>query len=469
MIYQTPQQYYFRLHHVRPRFKSNVEDVLFFVANELAKIPKLPKDEFKEYANNAIRLFPNNAISTQKTIDNWRTEIAALFGFIQKDSTNKTAWAGAMASKLAEEQDLVQFFKYFLFYFQYPGGHLKTHKVKELIENGVKFKPAQYILRLLETGEKMTGKRFGISKAELTHVVFNDLRVTRDNIAPNQIVNTILENRQQKLEYIWDGDIIRYAGDIIDYMILANLLVNHNSSLYYINWSEKETITAFTESKIYFDKYDIFYNQNVNLILLKQLEDDWFNYVNQRLDDTLFKTDILQFLGLDKATYQLLIDTSIEGIQNTLDTLDSTKAIGDLGENLIIGHECTRLKLGNRQDLIHLVKKIPNIFAIGYDIKSFELNGIQRLIEVKTTISSNTLHFYNFHLTTNEWNAAESYNDRYFVYRLMISKYDKKLFIIQNPVAQYKQNNLKMSPRNGADIVFDNKAGTWENLLLWKS
>ena len=127
------------------------------------------------------------------------------------------------------------------------------------------------------------------------------------------------------------------------------------------------------------------------------------------------------------------------------------------------------LKLGNREDLIHLVKRISTIFAVGYDVKSVELTELQRLIEVKTTISGKTLNFYNFHLTPNEWNTADSFGDRYFVYRLMLSKFDKKLFIIQNPVSQYKKDNLKMSPRDGADIIFNEKTGNWEELLLWKN
>ena len=79
---------------------------------------------------NAIRLYTGNATKKDKTIDNWRTEIAALFGFIEEDNVNKIAKAGTIAIKLSEEQDLIQFFKYFLFYFQYPGGHIKSNKLK---------------------------------------------------------------------------------------------------------------------------------------------------------------------------------------------------------------------------------------------------------------------------------------------------------------------------------------------------
>ncbi len=66
----------------------------------------------------------------------------------------------------------------------------------------------------------------------------------------------------------------------------------------------------------------------------------------------------------------------------------TTKDIGDIGESLVHGHECMRMKLGGREDLIHLIKRIPTQFAVGYDISSVELNECKRYIEVKTTISS---------------------------------------------------------------------------------
>ena len=47
MKYSIPNDFYFRLHHVRPRFKNDVESVLLFMANEISKIPSLPKEDFK--------------------------------------------------------------------------------------------------------------------------------------------------------------------------------------------------------------------------------------------------------------------------------------------------------------------------------------------------------------------------------------------------------------------------------------
>ena len=468
-MYKTPHQYYFRLHQVRPRFKSDIENVLLYVANEISKLGEQSLDDFNQNLFNAIRLYAGNATKTNKTIDNWRTEISALFGFIEEDNISKTAKTGIIAQKLADEQDLVQFFKYFLFYFQYPGGHIKSHKLKEVIDVGIKFKPTQYFLKVLSIGERYTKKRFHINKAEATHFIYNDLRVTRDNCDPIEVVERILQARENNKELNWKGDVIRYAGDILDYMVIADLLVNHANE-YYINWGDRETITAFLESKLWFCSYDYLYGTDFNINILKPIEDDWFKFVNKDLGKDLFKTDVLNYLGIEEDIYAILVENAIEDLEDEFDpnNVKNTKEIGDFGENLIVGHESMRIKQGGREDLIHLIKKIPTSFAVGYDIQSVELDRRKRYIEVKSTISNKSLNFNNFHLTPNEWDTADTLRDAYFVYRLMISKKERKLFIIKDPVGKYKNEEIRMTPRNGADIIFTENSGEWKELLIWK-
>ncbi len=48
-------------------------------------------------------------------------------------------------------------FKVFLYNFQYPGAHIKPKNVLEQIENGIHFKPAQYILKLLKFANREGG------------------------------------------------------------------------------------------------------------------------------------------------------------------------------------------------------------------------------------------------------------------------------------------------------------------------
>lgn len=163
-----------------------------------------------------------------------------------------------------------------------------------------------------------------------------------------------------------------------------------------------------------------------------------------------------------------------ENINTTLQSnksFDNTKEIGDIGECLVYGHECMRLVKSGRKDLVHLVNRIPTQFAVGYDIISVETDSeLKRYIEVKTTISSKPLDFNKVHMTKNEWNTANTERNRYYIYRLMISKNYVKLFLLQNPVGLYKDDKIQMIPENGANISFDsNKVGKFEELLTWRN
>ena len=470
MEYTIPKQYYFRIHHPRPRFKNDVENVLIYVAENISKLDPMPESDFAQRLNQAIYGYPGNAHKELKTINNWRTEISSLFGFVQHHD-NDIAEAGLRAKELAENGDLVAFFKTYLYSFQYPGAHIKSHAILEQIEQGIHFKPAQYILRLLTYIKKVEGTNIGLTKGEICHCIFNDLRVTRDGEDVSLVWERIKSNRKNKLTYDMTGDVIRYAGDIVDYMEIANLLNTWDSRTYYLNELENETIIKFIESKEWFSGYDrMIANRSGSLDAINSVYSDWFSYVNRDMSATDFKTDILAYIAADEQEYESLKNTGNEITQRIKSEDDfTTKDIGDMGENLVHGHECMRVKIGGREDLIHLIKRIPTQFAVGYDISSVELDERKRYIEVKTTVSSKPLHFNSVHLTRNEWNTASTTRDAYYVYRLMICKGVTKLFLLQDPVGLYKQDKINMIPNDGVDITFDPKTvGKFEDLLVWK-
>ncbi len=258
-------------------------------------------------------------------------------------------------------------------------------------------------------------------------------------------------------------------------MEIANLLVTYNGKDYYINSLENEAILKFINSNEWFDGYDTLYGKSqIDYSQINSVYDDWFRYVNRDISVTDFQTDILAFISNNAEEYNELRTRSMQLYDSVLEDTSAmkTKDIGDIGESMIHGHECQRIKNGGRDDLIHLIKRIPTQFAVGYDIQSVELDERKRYIEVKTTISMKPLHFNKVHLTPNEWNTASSTRDRYFVYRLMISKNEKKLFLIQDPVGLYKNDLIEMIPKDGADITFnanDSKVGVFEELLVWES
>ena len=467
-MYKVPEEYYFRIHHVRPRFKGDIENVLLFVATEISKIPEQSEKDFADELNNAIYRYPGNGIKEIKTINNWRTEISSLFGYYIVD--NKTTKPGKRALELAEKEDLVEAFKIFLYSFQYPGAHIKSHEILKQIEKGIHFKPAQYILKVLQAAEKDTNGRVGLSKAEICHCIFNDLRCTAGLETPEETWQRIKHNRDLDVEYDLTGDIVRYAGDIVDYMEIANLLVTHDGRFYYMNTLENEIILKFVNSTEWFSAYDSMIKIKCGTLeAINRHYTAWYNYVNRDINTTDFETDILAFIATDTDEYKQLQKNRDE-VFNLLLGADEirTKDIGDIGESLVHSHECQRIKLGGRADLIHLIKRIPTQFAVGYDIQSVELDERKRYIEVKTTISSKPLHFNKVHLTPNEWNTASTMKDRYFIYRLMISKAEKKLFVLQDPVGLYKKDVLSMIPKDGAEITFDTEtSGTFEELLSW--
>ncbi len=486
MEYRIPDDYFFRIHHIRPRFKGDIENVLIYMAEEIAAVGELPVEEFVSKVNSAIYKYPGNAHRKLKTINNWRTEISALFGFIEHSSD--TDKPGRRAIELASNQDLVECFKVFLYNFQYPGAHIKPKNVLEQIEVGIHFKPAQYILKLLKYANREGGNSVGLTKFEVCHCIFNDLRVTRNNEDVKKTWERIVNNRKNKIEYDQTGDVIRYAGDIIDYMETANLLKTYDSHMYYLNTLEEEAIIKFIESSEWFAEYDeMIENKEGTMDKVKDCVSGWFSYVNRDIEDTDFSTDILAYIASDEDELQELKDnTTTDAMGGVADLIErdnvlekriatyydnfTTKDIGDIGESLVHGHECMRIKLGGREDLIHLIKRIPTQFAVGYDISSVELDERKRYIEVKTTISSKPLHFNRVHLTKNEWNTASSTNDRYYVYRLMLSKNERKLFLLQDPVRLYKQDLIDMIPGDGAEITFDpTKVGVFEELLTWKN
>lgn len=469
--YQIPDEYFFHLRHVRPRFKNDVEEVLLYVTTSISDIEKTDKKEFESILNQLIRKFKKNETKKQKTIDNWRTEISALFALIQEKEKGFLE-PSAMAKRLTETQYLDQFFNYFLYSFQYPGGFSKPYRIKPLIQAGVKFKPCTFILNLLIEGEKLTGKPFSITAEELTQCAYYDLRVTRDGKSPEEVAKMIVEHRKEKVTYDYKyeqlkgnkdkykskGDTYRSAGDILDYMVLANLLHHKGTGYYYyLNKGNTQTIDYHLNNPQWFDGYDKLYAEaEVTNAELNPIEEKWFAYVNDFDNIEVF----LPQLDTEEAeSISELIQEYYSRIKG--DKKVPTKIIGDYGESLILVHEYLRTQdKSNRQ---HLINKIPTPLGVGYDIQSIEIEKKKRYIEVKTTKSRKAIKNNVFKLTPNEWDTAETIGEHYFIYYLVVNENEKKIFVIQDPVKQHAEQKLKVD--NNLVVKFSKSSGQWQKLL----
>lgn len=439
-MYKVPEKFYFRIHHVRPRFKSNLESVLFYMANKICQIGPLNRKEFKEKLNKEIFKFPGNSDSSEKTINNWRTEICSLFGFFIDNGTDVIS--GNIAKLLAQSGDIPRTFNYFLYKFQYPGAHIKNKAIAGQITNHIKFQPAKYILNVLDAAKKLNPEQAYISIGECTHCIFNDLRCTSINHEPfEKTWKRIINNRHQNAEYNTKGDITRYAKDILDYMTSAGLL-NHLNNSYYMNDLASKTIKQIKRSPG-FSEYDSMIETGTpSLDKIKQIKIDWFDYVND-IENISLSTDIFAYMNSTKERYNKDKENIERAIKESL-RYENTKEVGDQGESIVYKYEIDNVNKNNRQDLSHLITFIPTPLAVGYDFNSIEpSNELRRYIEVKSTISSSKLIINSFHMTPNEVRTARTVGEHYFVYRLKIMK-DKKplLTIINNPIELIKQNKL---------------------------
>ena len=472
-MYTVPSEFYFRLHHPRPRFKNDVENVLGYVAFCIAQIGRRDNEEFKNLLRDGIRRYGGNAGVAQKTIENWRTEIGALFAmYIEGDVHSSPT---QLSIDLADTSDLPAFFRGFVFSFQYPSGCLKPQVIGEMLAAGISYSPCRWLFNLLLKTDVGS-----IDKSELCHCAFNDMRVTRDHEPYDVTAARILHNRRNSVSYDSSGDVVRYAGDILDYCALAELLVECGDGRFTIDERNRDIVELFARSDVFFHGYESVRPSELKRI--RALEPSWFTHVDRSYQDqklmvmrvhevrrgarAIEDSQTVAVRTPPKATNATTDAANhVTGNTNGIDGVDVTQ-IGNCGENLVWQHECLRLENEGRPDLVHLIKRIPTNLAVGYDVKSIEADTEHdRLIEVKTTKSQKPLLFNQIHLTPNEWRAAQSSGSRYCIYRLRISKDGYRLFVIRNPAQKLRDGLISFVPRDGMDICFSKEAGEEVELL----
>jgi hypothetical protein len=112
------------------------------------------------------------------------------------------------------------------------------------------------------------------------------------------------------------------------------------------------------------------------------------------------------------------------------------RALGKAGELEILNHEKLSLKLAGRDDLAEKVQwtAIEVGDGAGYDISSFEPDGREKLIEVKTT---NGWERTPFHITRNELSIADANRDTWHLIRLWNFAREPKAYSIRPPLESH--------------------------------
>jgi len=109
------------------------------------------------------------------------------------------------------------------------------------------------------------------------------------------------------------------------------------------------------------------------------------------------------------------------------------RALGRAGEERVLAHEHGTLIAAGRTDLADRIRWVSHLDGdgAGYDIRSFDLDGSNRLIEVKTT---NGWERTPFHITRNELAVAETHRNDWRLVRLWNFAREPRAFELRPPL-----------------------------------
>jgi hypothetical protein len=112
------------------------------------------------------------------------------------------------------------------------------------------------------------------------------------------------------------------------------------------------------------------------------------------------------------------------------------RALGRAGEERVLAHESASLIAAGRTDLSERIRWVSHIDGdgAGYDILSFDTDGSDRLIEVKTT---NGWERTPFHITRNELTVAEARRHEWRVVRLWNFAREPRAFELRPPLGAH--------------------------------
>lgn len=131
--------------------------------------------------------------------------------------------------------------------------------------------------------------------------------------------------------------------------------------------------------------------------------------------------------------------------------------IGRLGESYVYEREKQKLFNCGKIDLANKVKMISHEnVAAGYDVLSFDADGQEKYIEVKTTVGTGG----SFEFTSNELAVAKKLRDNYWIYRVTrIRSKSPEIQEIQNPAKLIELHMLILKPTSFTVMKSENYDG----------
>lgn len=114
------------------------------------------------------------------------------------------------------------------------------------------------------------------------------------------------------------------------------------------------------------------------------------------------------------------------------------RSVGRAGELFVLELDARRLHEAGKKTLSKRVDHVANTQGdgLGYDVLSFEENGCERLVEVKTTAFGQLTPFF---VSRNELARSEADSDHYFLYRLFDFRDRPRVFQLPGVITGFCQ------------------------------
>ena len=111
------------------------------------------------------------------------------------------------------------------------------------------------------------------------------------------------------------------------------------------------------------------------------------------------------------------------------------RSLGEAGEAFVFQSERNRLNQAGRSDLVEQIRWVSKEDGdgAGYDIHSFALDGVTRLIEVKTTNGAARTPFF---ISRNEFELSCERPTNWCIYRVHLFAQSPRIFTLQPPLGQ---------------------------------
>lgn len=114
---------------------------------------------------------------------------------------------------------------------------------------------------------------------------------------------------------------------------------------------------------------------------------------------------------------------------NYLEREARNQSLGEAGEQFVLNFERARLIHAGKESLADRIEQVSATIgaSAGFDIRSFDENGLDRFIEAKTTKYGKNTPFF---VTPNELRFSKENATRYYLYRVFKFRETPRLFVL---------------------------------------